>query len=67
MLGEWTKGVIGVTDFLFAMPDFLREMGRTIDIGSTLVNYNSSETPGEADSKALANDWAVIGTEWRKS
>jgi hypothetical protein len=56
-----------MTDFLFAMPSFVSGMGRAIDLGNTMTQYNTSETPEEADAKALCNDWLVVGEEIRKA
>ena len=56
-----------MTDFLFAMPNFISGMGRAVDLGATMTQYNISETPEEADAKALYNDWLVVGNEIRKA
>jgi hypothetical protein len=56
-----------MTDFLFAMPNFIEGMGRAIDLGNTMTHYNTSLTPEEADRRALYNDWAVVGQEIRKA
>jgi hypothetical protein len=56
-----------VDDFLFAVPNFLRDMGRSIDLGDTMTCYNKSESPAEADMRALINDWSVVGTEIRQA
>ena len=55
------------TDFLFAKPNFVSGMGRAIDLGATMTQYNLSDTPEEADAKALYNDWFVVGDEIRKA
>ncbi|MDR0648224.1 MAG: hypothetical protein LBF92_02665 [Synergistaceae bacterium] len=36
-------------DFLFAAPSFIRDMGRAIDLGDTMTQYNRSESPEAAD------------------
>ena len=56
-----------MTDFLFATPSFLGDMGRVIDLGDTMTIYNTSETPAEADARALYNDWAVVGSAIREA
>ena len=56
-----------MTDFLFAQPNFLAGMGSAIDIGGTLVSYNISESPADADKLALANDWMVAGNSIRNA
>jgi len=55
--------------FLFATPSFLTGLARTLDIGATLSahSYNMSETPREADVKALASDWSVVGLDIAKA
>ena len=45
-----------MTDFLFAMPTFISGMGAVIDLGGTMVRFNESSSPEEADSLAIAND-----------
>lgn len=54
---------MGDTSFLFATPSFLEGLARTIDLGTTLDEYNSSITPEQADFLALKNDWEVIGKD----
>ncbi len=49
------------TCFLFADPSFLSGFGAVIDIAGTSVVYNESKTGQEADYRALASDWAVVG------
>jgi hypothetical protein len=56
---------MGRTDFLFATPSFLTGAGRSIDLGAWLEQsaYNYSRTPAEADARAIASDWAVVGKD----
>jgi hypothetical protein len=49
--------------FLFANPSFLSEMGRIMDLGSTLNEYNSSPYEGMADYFAIKSDWHAVGTD----
>lgn len=51
------------TGFLFATPSFWQGAASVLDMGGTLVEYNSSETIQEADARALASDWAVTGKD----
>jgi len=51
------------TTTLFSDPSFLRGMSSLLDIGSTLTIYNESDTPQEADAKALYMDWAAVGDD----
>ena len=58
---------IYMTDFLFAKPSFISGMGMAIDLGATMGRYNFSETPEEADARAIYNDFSVVGEEMRKA
>lgn len=52
------------TDFLFATPSFLTGMGSIFNIaGDNYFEYNLSENGNEADAKALASDWGVVGSD----
>ncbi|MBL3539566.1 hypothetical protein [Aminivibrio sp.] len=51
------------TDFLFASPSFIGGMAAVLDMGATLTIYNESKTPEEADAKAIACDWRVVGND----
>jgi hypothetical protein len=55
------------TCFLFAEPSFWSGFATVLDAGGTLAIYNESRTPQEADARALASDWAVIGKEIRRA
>lgn len=48
---------------LFARPTFFEGMGRILDFGNTLTQYNVSPTPEEADANALYSDWCAIGDD----
>lgn len=52
-----------MTDFLFANPSFLGGVATTLDLGATLTQYNTSNSPEEADAKALASDWMMVGQD----
>ena len=56
-----------MTDFLFAKPTFISGMGAVIDLGGTMVMFNESSSPEEADYLALANDWATVGGDIRSA
>lgn len=47
--------------FLFADPSFLIGMARVLDIGGVFDDYNYSDTPEEADARAMRNDWISVG------
>jgi hypothetical protein len=51
------------TDFLFAQPSFGSGAARVFDLCGQFDEYNRSETPAEADAKAIAADWLVIGQD----
>ena len=51
------------TDFLFAQPFFASGIGRVLDMWGEFDDYNRSETPAEADARALASDWIVVGQD----
>ena len=59
------KNLWSCTDALFARPSFVSGVARVLDLGGTFDQYNSSATPGEADARALAGDWAVVGENMR--
>jgi hypothetical protein len=49
--------------FLYADPSFLSGFGRTLDLHGLYDAYNASATPLEADTRALAADWIVVGQD----
>jgi hypothetical protein len=51
------------TDYLFDKNNFLIGMLSAFNLSGNFFNYNFSETESEADSKAIANDWGVIGQD----
>ena len=51
------------TDFLFARPSFIEGIASVLDLGATLIEYNESKTPEDADYIALKSDWGVIGND----
>lgn len=51
------------TDFLFAVPSFVSGAGRVVDLVGAFDEYNISETPLEADEKAIAADWLMVGQD----
>ncbi len=52
-----------MTDFLFAMPSFVRGAAHVLDMGGTLDVYNSSANGAEADRRALQADWNAVGQD----
>lgn len=51
------------SDFLFAQPSFASGAARVLDLWGQLDGYNISPSPAEADAKALAADWLVVGQD----
>jgi hypothetical protein len=56
-----------ITNYLFADPDFLSGFGSVLDIGGTLVEYNSQISWREADRCAAMSDWAAIAEDFKSS
>jgi hypothetical protein len=48
------------SDFLFSMPSFLTGVGRNVDLFGNMTEYNISETPEEADTRALMKDGFAV-------
>lgn len=53
------------SDFFFVRPSLARGVARLLDIRGTLgrTAYNFSESPAEADTKALLSDWQVLAED----
>ncbi|MGA3131227.1 MAG: hypothetical protein ABSD59_10530 [Terracidiphilus sp.] len=51
------------SDFLFAQPSFASGAARVFDLFGQFDEYNRSETPAEADAKAIASDWMIVGQD----
>ena len=51
------------TSFLFARPSFSEGVGRVLDFGNTLTEYNSSIDGEQADRIALSSDWRSVGSD----
>jgi|OpeIllAssembly_1097287.scaffolds.fasta_scaffold21185_3 hypothetical protein len=49
--------------FLFSNPTLLSEVGRVLDLGSTMNEYNSSPAATVADYLALKSDWCAVGSD----
>jgi len=41
----------------------LTGLATVMDIGGSLLVYNSSPSGAEADQRAIASDWAVVGSD----
>jgi hypothetical protein len=46
--------------FLYAQPSFIEGVGRVIDLGATMENYNVSPSTGIADALALRADHMAL-------
>lgn len=55
------------TNILFSKNSFYRGIMRTFDIFGFVNKYNFSNTPEEADSKALYSDWLTVGNDIRNT
>jgi hypothetical protein len=51
------------TGFLYAQPSFASGAARVLDMWGQFDEYNSSESADEADEKAIASDWLVVGQD----
>ena len=48
---------------LFANPSFVTGFARALDLGSTFNEYNTDNTPQEADFWSLWSDWYSVGDD----
>jgi hypothetical protein len=55
-----------VTDFLVPRSSVLTGMGTLLNMAGSYYFYNVSPNPAEADSRALASDWKIIGEDFRQ-
>ncbi len=54
-----------LTFFLFPKPTFSEGVGRLIDVGGHLNDFNRSDSGLQADRRALASDWCQVGSDLR--
>ena len=54
-----------MTEFLFAHPSFLSGAARALDLGGVFDDYNVSETPAEADARALQSDVEAVAGDMK--
>jgi hypothetical protein len=63
--------IIGIMNklstYLYARPSFIEGVARLIDFGGTLNEYNCSATSDQADAKAIASDWKVVGSDFKSA
>jgi len=55
------------TGFLFAQPSFASGMARILDLWGQFDEYNESVSVAEADTKAIAADWLMVGQDMYSS
>jgi hypothetical protein len=51
------------SDFLFAQPSFSSGAARVFDLWGHFDEYNRSDAPADADAKAIAADWLLVGQD----
>ena len=51
------------SDFLFAQPSFGSGVARVLDLWGRFDVYNTSDSAEEADARAIASDWLVVGQD----
>lgn len=56
-----------MSDFLFARPSFWEGLGRLIDFGGTLTEFNNALSGPQADRYAIAQDWQAVGDDLRNA
>ncbi|MGL4608379.1 MAG: hypothetical protein ACRCYY_01660, partial [Trueperaceae bacterium] len=54
------------TDLLYATPSFWSGAARVLDLFGVFDRYNQSQSPEEADAKAIASDWIMVGQDLKK-
>ncbi len=55
------------TDFLYPKNSPLIGAGSIFNIAGNYFDFNYSNTPEEADAKAIANDWGVVGQDLKEA
>jgi hypothetical protein len=53
--------------FLYSDPSFLSGFARTFDLYGLYDSYNQSNSPLEADARALASDWIIVGQDLQEA
>jgi hypothetical protein len=56
-----------LTTYLYATSSFLEGVARLVDFTGSLNTYNCSDSPAQADFKAISSDWMVVGGDLRKA
>ncbi|MDD2772102.1 MAG: hypothetical protein PHP45_00225 [Elusimicrobiales bacterium] len=55
------------TDFLFPKSSFVGGMGSVMNLAGNYFEFNGSDTPEEADARAIRADWCVVGQDLQQS
>ena len=55
------------TDFLTPTSTFAIGMGTVLNLAGNYFVYNTSDTPDEADSNAIASDWQMVGRDIKQA
>ena len=53
------------SDFLFAVPSVWSGVARLLDLFGKFDFYNVSQTPEQADARAIYSDWRIVGQDLR--
>ena len=56
-------------DYIFVKPTFLRGLARAVDIGGALTKeaFVMSESPAEADERAVQSDWRAVNRDLNRA
>ena len=52
---------------MYSDPSFLSGFARTFDLYGLYDSYNQSNSPLEADARALASDWIIVGQDLQEA
>lgn len=55
------------SELMFARPSFTEGVARTLDMGGTFTQYNTSPTQEDADMAALYADWQSVGDDLHRA
>lgn len=50
-------------NYLFADPGLISSIGRVLDLGATMLEFNYVSTPEMADELAMRSDWCHVGDD----
>jgi hypothetical protein len=53
--------------FLFATPTWQEGVGRLVDFGDSLTEYNRTDVPADPDARAIAQEWLAVGDYLRNA